>query len=426
MAASKETIPCVHVNEPETSTTLSSDPSNIETSTENRPWYTYIWDTWDKSPEERRLIRKIDCTLVLFGMLGTFSKFIDRANLQTAYVSGMKEELQLFGNELNYANTAYNVGMIVALWPSSLLLVRTNPRFYIPGIQLGWTICTFGQAFMHTPTQMYALRALTGIFSTGHYSGIMYLGGCWYRKSELAKRLALMNTSSQIGPMVNSYLQSAAYVTLTGKNGLSGWRWLMLLDGLVSTVILIPQFFLLSEVPSKLRPDFMFSQAECELARNRMPQEAEVRVQKLTWKQVSGWFILPNVWILWIISVCNMIGMQPSISLSFWFKAWNEVRPGSFTVPQINNYTTPFAGDPATRAFALAGLNVWGSVAVATIPLAVFKIVDQPAVVNGNYTAAAFLLLQAFLALVLAYRTKKDTVRSHGRVDPQETDKAQC
>jgi hypothetical protein len=31
-------------------------------------------------------------------MLGTFSKFIDRANLQTAFVSGMKEELELFGN----------------------------------------------------------------------------------------------------------------------------------------------------------------------------------------------------------------------------------------------------------------------------------------------------------------------------------------
>lgn len=62
------------------------------------------------------------------------------------------------------------------------------------------------------------------------------------------------------------------------------------------------------------------------------------------------------------------------------------------------------AGDPATRSFALVGLNVWGSVAVATIPLAVFKVVDQPAVVSGNYTAAAFLLLQASLAILLAYR----------------------
>jgi ACS family pantothenate transporter-like MFS transporter len=85
-------------------------------------------------------VRKIDCTLVVFGFLGTFSKFIDRANLQTAFVSGMNEELSLYGNELNYANTAYNVGMIIALWPSSLLLVRMNPKYFISYVQhtLGW------------------------------------------------------------------------------------------------------------------------------------------------------------------------------------------------------------------------------------------------------------------------------------------------
>lgn len=31
-----------------------------------------------------------------------------------------------------------------------------------------------------------------------------------------------------------------------------------------------------------------------------------------------------------------MIGMQPSLSLSFWFKAWNTIEPGSFTVAQIS------------------------------------------------------------------------------------------
>lgn len=68
----------------------------------------------------------------LFGLLGTFCKFIDRANLQTAFVSGMKENMSLYGDELNYANTAYNVGMIVALWPASLLLVRVHPKYFIP------------------------------------------------------------------------------------------------------------------------------------------------------------------------------------------------------------------------------------------------------------------------------------------------------
>jgi hypothetical protein len=62
-------------------------------------------------------------------------------------------------------------------------------------------------------------------------------------------------------------------------------------------------------------------------------------------------------------------------------------------------------------------------VAVATIPLAAFKIVDQPAVVSGNYTSAAFLLLQAILSIVLAYRMHLKTQREkrHGEAKSIES-----
>lgn len=61
------------------------------------------------------------------------------------------------------------------------------------------------------------------------------------------------------------------------------------------------------------------------------------------------------------------------------------------------------AGDPATRAFASAGLNVWASLSHAVIPLGLFKTVDQPAVVAGNYGAAGFAILHSLTALSLAY-----------------------
>jgi hypothetical protein len=36
--------------------------------------------------------------LITFGCLGTFIKYIDRSNLNNAYVSGMEEALSLYGN----------------------------------------------------------------------------------------------------------------------------------------------------------------------------------------------------------------------------------------------------------------------------------------------------------------------------------------
>lgn len=61
------------------------------------------------------------------------------------------------------------------------------------------------------------------------------------------------------------------------------------------------------------------------------------------------------------------------------------------------------SGDPATRAFASAGLNVWAYVADATIPLGLFRTVDQPGVVSGNYAAAGFAVLHSLTVLLLAY-----------------------
>lgn len=61
------------------------------------------------------------------------------------------------------------------------------------------------------------------------------------------------------------------------------------------------------------------------------------------------------------------------------------------------------SGDPATRAFASAGLNVWASVSHAVMPLALFQTVDQPAVVAGNYGAAGFAILHSLTSFTLAY-----------------------
>jgi PhoPQ-activated pathogenicity-related protein len=51
-----------------------------------RSWRSYIWDTFDKSPEERRLVFKLDCALLTIGCLGYFVKFLDQVNVNNAFV----------------------------------------------------------------------------------------------------------------------------------------------------------------------------------------------------------------------------------------------------------------------------------------------------------------------------------------------------
>ncbi|KAJ4998472.1 Pantothenate transporter liz1 [Colletotrichum sp. SAR 10_66] len=382
-------------------------------------WRHFFWDAWDKTPEERRLIFKMDITLMTFGCLGTFIKYIDRSNLNTAFVSGMKEEMSLYGNELNYANTAYSVANIIGLWPVSIALTRSTPRYFIPLMETGWTICTLGQAFMRTPLQMYVMRFLLGLFET-------------------------------------SYLQAAAYTGLNGVHGLSGWRWLFIIDTVISIGIIIPQFFFYPDVPARQQPSIVFSEAEIELARDRNPKEGRVKQGAFTWAQAKRCVTTPDIFLLWLISVCNSVAHMPSDSMALWFKAWNTIKPGSYTVPQISDTwlkgrrwpmlvvggvvtgivcillaTTPvFPQNKAFRWFlyyntnwAFAANTMFWSWTQDTLPLFAFKTVDQPAVIGGNWGAAGMAFLYAIAALTLAHiQYKQENKRLEAEVETSSTE----
>lgn len=59
--------------------------------------------------EERAFVWRLDLWFLTIGFLGYMFKYIDQTNINNAYVSGMKEDLNLHGNELNYFTTYFNV-----------------------------------------------------------------------------------------------------------------------------------------------------------------------------------------------------------------------------------------------------------------------------------------------------------------------------
>jgi ACS family pantothenate transporter-like MFS transporter len=88
-----------------------------------RSFQSFIWDndTHLKSPEERRLLLKLDAAILSIGCLGFFVKYLDQGNLSNAYVSGLQEALSMYGNEYTYAGTAYTVAYAAMQIPSTLI-----------------------------------------------------------------------------------------------------------------------------------------------------------------------------------------------------------------------------------------------------------------------------------------------------------------
>ena len=82
-----------------------------------RTWQSYVWDSLDKSPEERRFLFKLDAAVLTFASLGYFIKYLDQININNAFVSGMKEDLGLYKNQLNYMQTCWTVGYVIGEVP---------------------------------------------------------------------------------------------------------------------------------------------------------------------------------------------------------------------------------------------------------------------------------------------------------------------
>ena len=102
-------------------TSSEEDLSSPVQAKPKRKWQSYIWDTLDKSPEERRLLFKLDAAVLTYATCGYFIKYLDQININNAFVSGMKEDLGLYKNQLNYMQTCWTVGYVIGEVPCESL-----------------------------------------------------------------------------------------------------------------------------------------------------------------------------------------------------------------------------------------------------------------------------------------------------------------
>ena len=72
------------------------------------------------------LVFKLDCLLLTWTFIAGILKEMDQSATAQAYVSGMKESLQLYGNELVNFNTFFSVGYAIGLIPGQLIQTKVN------------------------------------------------------------------------------------------------------------------------------------------------------------------------------------------------------------------------------------------------------------------------------------------------------------
>lgn len=177
--------------------------------------------------------------------------------------------------------TFYNIGYMVFEIPSMMIISRPKlARYYVPIMEIAWSILTFTQSRLSSVPQIYGLRFLLGFLETPAATGSIYLLTSWYRSDEVFKRAGVWYVSSNAGAMFSGYLQAAAHKGLNGAMGMSGWRWLFIIDGCISLPIGIAGLFLYPGLPTSPKV-WWLTEDERKLAVARMQSQGTKQSSKI-------------------------------------------------------------------------------------------------------------------------------------------------
>ncbi|KAF2140988.1 uncharacterized protein K452DRAFT_299053 [Aplosporella prunicola CBS 121167] len=294
----------------------------------------FNWYPSSYSTQERKLLFKLDLSILIFACLCFFTKYLDQSNISNAYTSGLKEELNLHGNELNYFNVMYYTAYVISQIPMLLLISRPKlARWMLPTLEIVWGVLTFAQSRVTNVHQLYALRFLVGMAEAPVFAGTHFVLGSWYKGPELFKRAGTWFICNSLGQMVSGYLQAAAYTNLSGVGGMSGWRWLFIIDGIFTIPVALAGYLIFPGIPESPKPIFL-THADIDLAKARM-REAKVRTPgKLNLdvfkRSLKRW----HIYVFILCYIAMIIASYPAQYMNLWLK------DEGFSVPQINKLPT--------------------------------------------------------------------------------------
>ncbi|KAL4876778.1 major facilitator superfamily domain-containing protein [Aspergillus karnatakaensis] len=192
-------------------------------------------DFEENTPAEKKLLRKIDLFLLPAAWIIYLLSYMDRSNIGNARVAGMGDALDIDDNRYYLAVVLFQIGYVVAEVPSNIILSATRPSLFIPAIM--------------TRQQLVGMRFLLGIAEAGFSPALMFLISSWYRRHEQSKRFVVFHSAGIFSGAFGSIIAGAITDRLDGRHGIAGWRWLFIIEGVLTVAVAVFIPFVLLDYP---------------------------------------------------------------------------------------------------------------------------------------------------------------------------------
>ncbi|KAK0391698.1 hypothetical protein NLU13_1197 [Sarocladium strictum] len=220
--------------------------------------------------EEDRVVRKIDLRILIWACVMFFGLEIDRANIHQALTDGLLTDLGLDTN-------VFAVAFLSAELPSQLVSKWAGPDRWIPTQLTLWSLVGASQFWLSGRSSFLVCRALLGFLQGGFIPDIILYLSYFYKHTEMGIRLSIFWMSMTAADIIAAFL-AYGLLHMRGVLGYAGWRWLFLIEGLITFVIGLASFVMMPAGPTETASWFRgkkgwFNEREEEIMVNRIIRE---------------------------------------------------------------------------------------------------------------------------------------------------------
>ncbi|KAI1856598.1 hypothetical protein JX265_011557 [Neoarthrinium moseri] len=256
---------------------------------------------------ERALCRKFDFRLLPVLAVMYLFNALDKGNLGNAETSGLSKDLGFADGQYNLIVGIFFVPYVIFAPPIAMLAKKFGPARALPVMMFSFGSLTLLTAASRNFSGVFALRWFLGMAESAFFPVVIYYLTTFYRRGELARRLAIFYAASNIA---NAFSGLLAFGVFQINSHLidHSWRWLFIIEG--SCTVLF-SFFAFWYLPGSAAEAKFLTAEEKDLAYHRIHVDSSSTVnEEFSLKDSLQIFRMPATYGFLLIEICLGVPLQ--------------------------------------------------------------------------------------------------------------------
>jgi ACS family tartrate transporter-like MFS transporter len=188
--------------------------------------------------------RKIARRLLPFLFLLYITAFIDRVNVGFAGLD-MTRELHFSNQVFGFGAGIFFFGYCLLEIPGAVLAQSWSARKWIAAIMVFWGVIAGITGLIQTAAQFNTIRFMLGLAEGGFFPAVIVYLTHWFRQEDRAKAVGMFMAAIPVSNAVGGPI--AGLLLKLHWFGVSGWRWLLILEGIPAFLCGIATLFYLTD-----------------------------------------------------------------------------------------------------------------------------------------------------------------------------------